>query len=137
MPFVHKWPHISSQVLIKPSHIFTHPDMASQAFTHPVESLTNLKCPLVLPSRASPPRSRGARLLSKTDGPDNTIGLVPAASVYVFNTLQTNSAAHVPNANTNPVNEDTSNIGVAPPNADASARHSKIVEPTQKFTILL
>ena len=41
------------------------------------------------------------------DGPDNTIGPVLKISGYVFNTLQTNSAAHVPNTNMNLINEDT------------------------------
>ena len=43
----------------------------------------------------------------KPTGLDNTVGPVPKISGYVFNTLQTNSAAHVPNTNMNPINEDT------------------------------
>ena len=47
------------------------------------------------------------RISPKTDGLDNTVGPVPKISGYVFNTLQTNSAAHVPNTNMNLINEDT------------------------------
>ena len=98
-------------------HIFTHPDMPSQTFPSldkpPVDFMRLNKrlydhaCPFILRSEETPPRSMGARLRPKTDGPDNTVGPVPKISGYVFNTLQTNSAAYVPNTNMNLVNEDT------------------------------
>ena len=43
----------------------------------------------------------------KPNGLDNPVGPVPKISGYVLNTLQTNSAAHVPNTNMNLINEDT------------------------------
>ena len=56
---------------------------------------------------APEPRPCVAAPLPKPTGLDNTVGPVPKISGYVFNTLQTNSAAHVPNTNVNLINEDT------------------------------
>ena len=56
---------------------------------------------------ATAPRTLGARFRPKMDGLDNTVGLVPKISGYVFNTHQRNSAAHVPNTNMNPIYEGT------------------------------
>ena len=58
-------------------------------------------------SRDKEPRSHWAVPSPKLTGLDNTVGPVPKISGYVFNTLQTNSAAHVPNTNMNLINEDT------------------------------
>ena len=58
------------------------------------------------------PRTLGARLQRKMDGLDNTVGPVPKISGYVFNTLQTTSAAHVPNSNMNLINDDTHICGL-------------------------
>ena len=52
-------------------------------------------------------RSLEAAPSAKPNGLDYTVGPVPKISRYVSNTLQTNSAAHVPNTNMNPINEDT------------------------------
>ena len=85
----------------------------------------------------------------KLTGLDNTVGPVPKISGYVFNTLQTNSAAHVPNTNMNLIKEgihicdlnlyetmfqnwclidslssmtpDTNDYGVIPPNVNTSS----------------
>ena len=95
-----------------PSHIFIHPDMPSQTLINPVEpspTLWNLLEPL---DRDTEPRSNEAVPSPKTPGPDNTVGPIPKISGYVFNTLQTNSAAHVPNTNINPINEDTNFCGL-------------------------
>ena len=56
--------------------------------------------------KACVPRSYEAALPLKISGLDNTVGPVPKISSYEFSTLQTNSAAHVPNNNMNPINED-------------------------------
>ena len=52
-------------------------------------------------------RSHWAFPPPKPTGLDNTVGPVPKTSGYVFNTLQSNSAAHAPNTNRNLINEDT------------------------------
>ena len=99
-------PHIFPN-LDEPPHVTSRSDMPPKAFMLPVEPLTDFDRSLMLISRARPLRSHGARLLPKTDGFDNTVGPVPTASGYVFNTLQTNSAAHVMNTNENTERNDT------------------------------
>ena len=61
----------------------------------------------MLTSRDGELRSLEAVPFPKLTGLDNTVNPVPKISGYVFNTLQTNSAAHVLNTNMNPINEDT------------------------------
>ena len=80
----------------------------------PSEALGRLKepcgaqwCPLVLTSREGEPSPLVDAPFQKSTGLDNTVGPVPKISGCVFNTLQTNPAAHVPNTNTNLINEDT------------------------------
>ena len=101
----------------KPSHIFTHPDMLPQAFPSPLRALKSLQATihaylcLHIGLRSLGPRplfpQKRSRFFPKTNGLDNTVGPVPKISGYVFNTLQSNSAAHVPNTNMNPIDEDT------------------------------
>ena len=66
-------------------------------------------CPVVLTGREGEPRPLKAAPFPNLNGLDNTVGPVPKISGYVFNTLQTNSAAHVPNTDMNLINEDTHN----------------------------
>ena len=91
----------------EPLHIFTHPDMPSRTPTHSVDPCGTLWKPVDLWDKDMDPRSLGARLRPTTNGLDNTVGHVPKILGNVFNTLQTNSAAHVLNNNMNPINEDT------------------------------
>ena len=138
----------------KASHIFTHPDVPPRAFLYPEDPLvdfTRLGEPLVDSMRLEEPRCAVLREVArrdkdgelrplmaapfpKPDGPDNTVGPVPKTSGYVFNTLQRNFAAHVPNTKMNThlcsefirnnipklvshsMTPDTNDYGVAPPN---------------------
>ena len=71
------------------------------------DSCGDLWSHLPLPDGATDPRSNVAAPFPKPNVLDNTVGPVPKISGYVFNTLQINSAAHVPNTNMNLINEDT------------------------------
>ena len=132
--------------LYEPSVDFTRLDEPSVDFMRLEEPLGDHWFSLVLTSGAPETRSNEVAPFPKTLGPDNTVGPVPKISGYVFKTLQTNSAAHVPNTTMNPLNEDThfcdlnlyetkfqnwciidqinsmtpdtKDFGVAPPNAD-------------------
>ena len=132
-----------------PSHIFSCPDMPSHAHWYPKKGSATFIYPLVPISRDPAPNAYEAAPSPKINILDNTVGLVPKISGYVFNMLQTNSAAHVPNTNMNLINKDTHiydldlyetifqnwciidkitsmtpdtpNISVASPNADTSS----------------
>ena len=98
-------------------HIFADPNEPSANLAHRKEPSANTKYPdkpsadvtylRLLKDWDRAPRSNEAAPFPKTLGPDNTVGPVPKISGYVFNTLQTNSVAHVPNTNGNLMNEDT------------------------------
>ena len=137
------------------SHIITHPDMPLQASPYPEEpsvDLMRLEEPcgdtgsyLELIGEATEPRPNGAAPFPNPNRLDNTVGPVPKISGYVFNTLQTNSATHVPNTNMkdthicdlnlyetifqnwcfidelNSMTPDKKDFGVTPPNANTSS----------------
>ena len=111
----------------KASHIFTHSDIPPQAFQYPndhsvdsmrldepsvdfmrlEESCSAQWCPVVHMDKDGEPSPLGGDPFPKPNVPDNTVGHVSKTSGYVFNTPQTNSAAHVPNTNMSLVNDDT------------------------------
>ena len=141
-------------------HIFPYPDKPSADFTRSEEPSSGHSCPFMFTHRAREPRSHEAAPFPNPNGLDNTVGPVPKISGYVFNTLQTNSDAHVPNTNMNPINEDThfcdldlyetifqnwciideinsmtpdtSNFSVTPPNVNMSSEAFKDCRDNQK-----
>ena len=100
-------PSVDFMRLGEPLVGFTRLDESSVDFMRLEESWGDYGCLLVTTGKAPEPGSGATPYPPKPTGLDNTVGPVPKISGYVFNTLQTNSAAHVPNTNMNLINEDT------------------------------